>query len=68
MEKECILFSNEIQKKAVVEITQLKKENDGLIKENIDLKQKFDKNDKEIEDLSTFKSIHEKQNDDFLME
>ena len=66
-EKECVLLSNEIQNKAV-EITQLKKENDGLIKENTDLKQKLDKNDKEIEDLSTFKSIHEKQNYDFLME
>ena len=32
MEKECILFSNEIQNKTVVEITQLKKENDGLLK------------------------------------
>ena len=65
--KECDLLSNEIQNKAM-EITQLRKENDELIKENTDLKQKLDKNDKEIEDLSLFKSIHEKQNYDFLME
>ena len=65
--KECDLLSNEIQNKAV-EITHIKRENDELIKENTELKQKLEKNDKEIEELSLFKSIHEKQNYDFLME
>ena len=65
--KECTLLSNEIQTKAI-EITQLKSEKENIIKENNDLKEKIEQDKKEIEELSLFKTIHEKQNYDFLME
>ena len=65
--KECSLLSNEIQTKAI-EITQLKNEKENLIKETNDLKEKIEQDKKEIEELSLFKTIHEKQNYDFLME
>ena len=58
---------NEIQTKAI-EITQLKSEKENIIKENNDLKEKIEQDKKEIEELSLFKTIHEKQNYDFLME
>ena len=65
--KECSLLSNEIQNKAK-EITHLKNDNDKLIEENNKLKEELEKNKKEISELNIIKSIHEKQNYDFLME
>ena len=65
--KECNLLSKEIQQKAI-EITQLKSENENIIKENNDLKEKLEKDKKQIEELNIIKTIHEKQNYDFLME
>ena len=65
--KECNLLSKEIQQKAI-EITQLRSENDNIIKENNELKEQLEKDKKEIEELNLIKTIHEKQNYDFLME
>ena len=65
--KECSLLSNEIQNKAV-EIARLKSDNDNLLEENNKLKEEIGKNKKEISELNIVKTIHEKQNYDFLME
>ena len=65
--KECSLLSNEIQNKAV-EITHLKSDNEKLLLENNKYKEEIEKNKKEISELNIIKTIHEKQNYDFLME
>ena len=65
--KECNLLSNEIQNKAK-EITHLKNDKDKLIEENNNLKEEIEKYKKEIAELKIIKTIHEKQNYDFLME
>ena len=64
---DCGLLSKEITAKAI-EITELKSEKVNLIKENENLKKKIDEDGKKIEELNLIKTIHEKQNYDFLME
>ena len=67
LSNECSLLSKEIQRKAI-EITKLKSEKENIVKENEKLKEKIEKDKKEIEELNLIKTIHEKQNYDFLME